>query len=295
LTLGLLVFSSLTPSPVSAQTAPPGGATISIVYKVPPGWSRLTSTSVAPSSVFTIRDGDKVHSLVITSISPKTATDPETYAADEIVKQKAKGAEVTDEGTMTVCEGQPAHRWTVVSASTGTAIQMHFLATAVTGGVAAIVYSHRQDVGDRRDGLDAMETLCPGPFPSPVPAGWTAPKSRAPSSIASLDSPDATSTFVTTYRLIKAEAFSSFEHDATPNGKVLADHRDPCGTGTVHRVDVQVGGQIAEVSVAYLHHTAYKYVYTRPATHEADTGAERALTAFCRSATPVPAGSAVPI
>jgi hypothetical protein len=294
LALGLLVCSPLSPVPATAQAVPPGATAISMLYKPPATWGRMAPSATA-ASVYVVRDGDKVHTLIFQTVSPKTAGDPETYAADQIAAQKTKGAEITDEGATTVCEGQAAHRWSMLTASSGTAVRMHVLAVMVTGGVATAIYTHREDVGDRRDALDAMETLCPGPIPSPVPAGWTAPKSRVPSGgTGSLDSPDATSTFVTTYRPIKAEDFGTFEHGAVPSGAVLADHRDPCGTGTVHRVDVQVGGQIAEVSVAYLHHGAYKYVYTRPAAHEADAGAERALTAFCRALSPVSAASATP-
>lgn len=264
---------------------------MSLAYHVPAGWSRSSLTSSL--STFTIRDGDKVHVLSIHAVPTKTATEVEPYAASQIELEKQHGAEVVDEGASTICDGQPAHRWTVRSASTGVAMETHVLAATITGGIATITYAHRQGIGDRKDALDAMATLCPGPFPSPVPAGWTPPKSRAGSTV-SVESPDGTSTFVTTLRPMEPDKFPAYERDAAPSGTVLADHRDPCAGGTVHRVDVQIGNQIAEVSLGIVHHFAYRYVYTRPAAHEADTGAERALTAFCRPFAPVPTGSASP-
>jgi hypothetical protein len=287
--LGLLVAAAA-PPPALAQSS--GGTTTSMAYHIPAGWSR--QSIVSPANVFVIRDGDKIHTLAIQSVSPKTATEVEPYAASQIASERQRGAEVVDEGATTICDGQPAHRWTVRSASTGIAMETHILAAAITGGIATATYVHRQDVGDRKDALDAMTTLCPGPYPSPVPAGWTAPKNRT-AAVGSIDSPDGTSTFVTAVRPMDPDKFPAYEREASPSGTVLADHRDPCSSGTVHRIDVQIGNQIAEVSVGFLHRFAYRYVYTRPATHEADPGAERALTAFCRPSAPVPAGSASPI
>jgi hypothetical protein len=281
--LGLVAAAIVVSQAAGAQT--PSPIAISMAYKPPSGW-------YSSGSSFYVRDGDKVHTLAFVSVSPKTATDVETYAADRIAAEKQRGAEVADEGPVSACDGQPGHRWTVSSASTGVAMETHVLAALVTGGVATATYGHRQGVGDRRDALDAMLTLCPGPSPNPVPSGWTAPKTRLP--VSSIDSPDATSTFVAAYRLIAPDRFEAFEREALPAGKVVVDRRDPCAGSTVHRVDVQIGGQIAEIAVAYIHRTAYRYVYTRPATHDADGGAERALTAFCRAWTPAADPSAAP-
>lgn len=275
--------------PVLAQSS--SAAAMTLAYRVPTGWSR--STVSASQSSYTIRDGDKVHVLSIQAVPIKSATEVEPYAASQIELEKQHGAEVVDEGASTICDGQPAHRWTVRSASTGVAMETHVLAATITGGIATISYAHRQGIGDRKDALDAMATLCPGPYPSPVPAGWTPPKSRAGVTV-TVESPDGTSTFVTAVRPMDPQRFTAYERDSAPSGTVLADHRDPCSSGTVHRVDVQVGNQIAEVSVGLVHHFAYRYVYTRPASHDADAGAERALTAFCRPFSPVPAGSASP-
>ena len=272
-----------------AQTSAP--ITISMTYKPPTGWSSIAPG--VPGSSYYVRDGDKVHTISFVSISPKAASEVETYAAERIAAERQRGAEVADEGPIAACDGEPAHRWTVSSASTGVAMETHILVAQVTGGLATVTYGHRQGVGDRRDALDAMLTLCPGPFPNPVPAGWTAPKTRL--QVSTLESPDATSTFIATYRPIAPERFEAFERDAMPTGKVVADRHDPCGGATVHRVDVQIGGQVAEISVAYVHRVAYRYVYTRPAAHEADPGAERALTAFCRATSAMPAASSAPI
>ena len=90
---------------------------------------------------------------------------------------------------------------------------------------------------------------------------------------------------------MSADRFDAYEKDAIPTaGTVVSDKREGCGTGSVHRVSVQLGGQIAEVAVAFLHGTAYKYIYTRPAAHEADPAAERTLTAFCRGTGPITPG-----
>ena len=266
---------------------------VSYAFKIPPGWSRNATASGRTSYV--IRDGDKVHLLSITATTK--STDVEAFTAELIGVEKARGAEIIDEGATTICDGEPAHRWTMHSATTGIATEAHFLSVLVTGGIATAIYTHRQDVGDRRDGLDAMATLCPGPFSNPVPAGWTAPKSRIPGGISTpLDSPDATSTFLASYRpLGTTTTIESFEKQNTPSGTVLADRREPCGTGIVHRMDVQVANQVAEISVALVHGFAYRYVYTRPVTHEPDAGAERALTAFCRPSTPLTAASSAPV
>lgn len=276
---------------VAQTTARP--VAVSLAYHMPPGWR--PASGVPSSSTYVIRDGDKVHLLTVRTVPPKTATDVEAYAASEIDRSKQHGAEVVDEGATTVCDGTAAHRWTVRDADGGLPMVMHVLAAAVTGGVATMTYAHRQDVGDRKDGLDAMQTLCPGPYPSPVPVGWTAPKTATATPIARLESPDGTSSFLTAYRLMDADKFPAYEREGAPSGTVLADHRDPCAGGTVHRVDVQVGNQISEVALAYMHHVAYRYVYTRPATHDADAGAERALTSFCRPFSPVASPSNAPV
>lgn len=284
---GLLAAAAAQPVLAQSSSAP----VMSLAYHIPSGWSRASMT--ASVSSFSIRDGDKVHVISIQAVPIKTATEVEPYAASQIELEKQHGAEVVDEGASTICEGQPAHRWTVRSASTGVAMETHVLAATITGGIATIRYAHQMGIGDRKDALDAMSTLCPGPYPSPVPAGWTPPKSRTGGTV-SVESPDGTSTFVTAMRPMEPERFAAYDRDAAPSGTVLADHRDPCSTGTVHRIDVQIGNQISEVSVGLVHHFAYRYVYTRPASHEPDTGAERALTAFCRPFSPVPAGSASP-
>jgi hypothetical protein len=287
----LVVLSISLAQGAGAQTAA-APITISMTYKPPGGW--YSTAPAGAGSSYYVRDGDKVHTLTFASVSPKAASEVEAYAAERIGAERQRGAEVADDGPVTACDGQPAHRWSVVSASTGVAMETHVLAAQVTGGLATATYGHRQGVGDRRDALDAMATLCPGPFPNPVPAGWTAPKTRLP--VATLDSPDSTSTFVASFRPLAPDRFDAFERDAMPAGKVVADRHDPCGSAaTVHRVDVQIGGQIAEIAVAYVHRTAYRYVYTRPAAHEADTGAERALTAFCRATSAIPAASSAPI
>ena len=275
------------PAFAAAQT------TVSYAYKVPPGWTR--SAPVAGRSTYVVRDGDKVHLLSIGATTK--SSDVEAYTAEQIAIEKARGAEIIDEGATTLCDGEPAHRWTMHSASTGVATETHFMSVTVTGGIATMIYTHRQDVGDRRDGLEAMTTLCPGPFSNPVPAGWTPPKSRLPGGLAtSLDSPDATSTFIASYRPLGATTtLDTFEKQNPPSGIVLADRREPCGTGTVHRIDVQVANQIAEISVALVHGFAYRYVYTRPSAHEPDAGAERALTAFCRSSVPLTGASPAPV
>jgi hypothetical protein len=272
----------------SAQTPPPQA--VSLAFKGPAGWIHA---SIASSS-FYIRDGDKLHTLTFGAVSPKLGTDVETYAGEQMAAERLRGAEIVDEGATTICEGVPGHRWTVRTASTGTPMEAHILAVAVTGGVGTATYSHKQGVGDRRDALEAMNNLCPGPFPNPVPAGWTAPKVRTGITLTS-DSPDSTSTFIASYRMISADRFDAFERDSLPGGKIVSDHRDPCGTATVHRIDAQVGNQIAEVAIAYLHNSAYRYVYTRPAAHEADGSAERTLTAFCRANSPIPAGTSAPV
>ncbi|MDB5094177.1 MAG: hypothetical protein JWO85_2278 [Candidatus Eremiobacteraeota bacterium] len=282
------------PSPSSTATpAPTGGTTsITLVYKAPPGWARVSS--VGPGTSYVVQDGDKVHTLTFAAVSPKLGTQVDAYAADRISAERQRGAEVVDEGSTTACEGEPAHRWTILSASTGVATETKVLATTVTGGIATATYTHRQGVGDRRDGLDAMGNLCPGPFPNPVPAGWTAPKARFGITLA-LDSPDATSTFVASYRVMAADRFEVFERDALPKGTVVADRREPCGAGQMHRVDVKIGGQIAEITTTYLHGAGYRYVYTRPASHDADAGAERALSAFCRGASPLSNPASAPV
>ena len=286
--LGLAVAAFAAAGAVAgAQTAAQTPAfSISMAFKPPAGWIATTGGG------FYVRDGDKLHTLAFASVPPKVASDVETYAAERIAAERARGAEVVDDGPITACDGQPAHRWTVTSASSGVAMEAHVLAAVVTGGLATVTYGHRAGVGDRHDALDAMATLCPGPYPNPVPAGWTAPRTRL--AVSTLDSPDATSTFVASYRLLSPERFDAFERESLPTGKVVADHRDPCSGSSVHRLDVQIGGQIAEIAVAYLHRTAYRYVYTRPAAHEADTGAERALTAFCRMWSPLGTASAPP-
>jgi hypothetical protein len=289
-----LASTAQTPAPSASPSASPSPSapvsrSITMTYKGPAGWSR--STALSTGTTYFIQDGDKLHSLAFSPVPPMTASDVETYATQRIEAERKRGAEIVDEGATTICDGEPAHRWTVRSASTGVAMEMHVLATTVTGGVATATYSHKQGIGDRRDGLEAMANLCPGPFPNPVPAGWTGPKVRIPGTVQTLDSPDSTSTFITTYRVMTPDRYDAFEKDAIPTaGTVVSDKRESCGTGSVHRVTVQLGGQITEVAVSFLHGTAYKYVYTRPAAHEADTAVERALTAFCRGTGPIVPG-----
>ncbi|HEY4441893.1 MAG TPA: hypothetical protein VGN14_15635 [Candidatus Elarobacter sp.] len=260
----------------------------------PAGWR----TAFGPGS-YTISDGTgKNHALVFSTAGFTAGTDVEAYAATRIAAERQKGAEVSDGGPTTACDGQPAHRWTIVSASTGTTMETKVLAEVVTGGLATAAYSHPQGVGDRRDALDAMESLCPGPFGNIVPAGWPAPKSamtlRMP--FASLESPDGTSTFIESNRhLATSDLYAAFEQSALPKGTVVTQRTEACGSGQVKLTDVRVGNQIAQVATAFLHHFAYRYVYTRPAEHEIDPGAERALTAFCRSASPFASPGSAPI
>jgi hypothetical protein len=137
-----------------------------------------------------------------------------------------------------------------------------------------------------------MTNICPAPVANAVPAGWAAPRVRFAPSMQSLESPDGTSTFVSSFRTSGPDRFDAFERDAIPHGTVLVDRREPCGSSTtVRRVDVQIGGQISEIAVALVHGTAYKYVYTRPVGHDVDAGADRALTAFCRAVLLPAAGS----
>jgi hypothetical protein len=263
---------------------------VSMTFTVPRGWQQ--STGILPGHVYFVRDGDKVHSLVVRSL-PKTY-DAQTYSAEQMDAERARGADVIDEGTVQVCDGEAAHRWTVHSASTGTSVESHFLTVPVTGGVAVVSYTHQLGVGDRRDALDAMTSVCPGPFPNPVPAGWSAPRNRYAATLA-VESPDATSTFIASYSVLGAARFDAFERANAPRGTILADRREPCGDASVHRLDVQLGGQIAEAALAFLHGTAYRYVYTRPAKHDPDRAAERALTAFCRANAPLPSSSSEPV
>jgi len=283
--------ASPAPSGSPSATAPIARTSVSFLFHPPLGWRRAT---LPPLNTFSIADGTKVH--VLGFVSPRTsATDLDGFVAETMADERKRGADIVDEGPTTVCDGMPAHRWTMHNANTGTAMVTHFLSAAVTGGFATAMYTHAVDVGDRKDGLDAMATLCPGPVANPVPVGWAGrPKTRfptAPSLSETLESPDDTSTFVAQFRMITENYFAGFERDAIPQGVVVSDQHEPCGTGNVHVVDVRVDQQIVEVAVAYLHDVAYKYVYTRPATHDPDAGAERALTAFCRALGPVGPGS----
>jgi hypothetical protein len=273
--------------PVAASAQTPA---VSMTFKVPAGWSQAAGLS--PGQVYFLRAGDELHTLIVRTLPPNTF-DVHAYAAEQMDIELARGAEVVDEGATQICDGEPAHRWTVRSASTGILTETHFLTALVTGGVAIVSYAHQGAVGARRDALEAMANACPGPAPNPVPAGWPAAKNRYGTTLTA-ESPDGTSTFIASYRVLGTSRFDLFERENMPRGDVLADRREPCAGAAVHRVDVQVRGQIAEVAIGLLHGIAYRYAYTRPAKHDADPAAERALTAFCRSGPPLTPGSSEP-
>jgi hypothetical protein len=282
-----VVACAMAPAGARAQSA----AAVSMTFKVPAGWSQ--AAGLAPGEVYFLRVGDTLHTLIVRSLPPKTS-DVHAYAAEQMDIEQSRGAEVLDEGATQICDGEPAHRWTVRSASTGILTETHFLTALVTGGVAIVSYAHQGGVGDRRDALDAMTNVCPGPVANPVPAGWPAAKNRYGTTLTA-ESPDGTSTFIASYRVLGTSRYDVFERDNMPRGDVLADHVEPCAGAAVRRIDVQVRGQIAEVALGLLHGIAYRYAYTRPAKHAADPAAERALTAFCRAGPPLPAGSSEPV
>ena len=260
--------------------------TVSVLFQGPRGWSRR---QVGPRTVFAIADGPVVHMLTVTPLSPREGTDLDTVVASEVARARGLGETVVDEGPTTVCEGTPAHRWSSTGASTGVAIITRHVVVDVSGGLAEALYTHPAAAGDRKDALDAMNDVCPGAVMAPVVTGWayvTRSALAAAPREATLISPDRTSTFTTFSGPLSAAGFELLARNAASGGHVIADRTEPCVTATVRRIDEQIGAQIAEVSVAYVRHIAYKYVYTRPAAHDADAEAERALTSFCRPALP---------
>ena len=280
-----LVAAIIVPLGASAQVpTPPGGAFIvqtstgiSLLFRPPANWT--SAQGRVPT--FSRRDGDAIHMIVV---GPVTDADIDSAALKRITQAKQRGATVVDEGITTICDGQPARQWTATSVNTGTPLQLHQLATHVRGGVAVATYGHPESVKPRADALAALQTLCAGPIITPVPFGWTAPKTSYPG--AAVTSPDESSTFLGTAAPIASDKVATYEREHTMQGTVLTDRTEPCGDTSVRRLDIRNGDQIAETAMAYLDGILYRYVYTRPASRDVDASAERDLTAFCRAPSP---------
>ncbi len=243
-------------------------------------------------TMFVIADGPaKIHG--ITFFGMPTKSDLVTYAAEQMLKAGVHGETVENDGPTTSCGDQPAQRYTVHSLSaSGEATVTHYLITAAYGGMGTAMYTHAASVGDRQDALDAMAKLCPGVAPLAYPLGWTRPKSNMPGFSGTATSPDLSSTFFATSVPLAAQSVADYERRKAIIGTVVSDRTEPCLSGTVHRVDVRAGGQLAEVASTFRRGFEYRAIYTRPAALDPDPAAERALTAFCR---PVDPSAAAPV
>ncbi len=274
----LAVLVLATSSSGFAQTvAPQHVSRVTLNFKPPEGWLAMSS---AIGRISVIRDRQYLH-MVWTQTAPKH--DLDAYATEQMESARKKGADVSDDGVTTACEGTiPAHRWTIRSLNNATPTVGHYLAASVTGGIGVASYSHPQAVGDRQDAIAALASVCPGPHDLVIPNGWPVPpRGMAPYGM-SLVSPDATSTFIGMNRRIAPSAYASFEKANLVIGTVTADRTESCASGTVRHLDVRNGGQLSEITIGYTEGYAYRFIYTRPADHDPDANAETALNAFCR-------------
>ena len=254
-----------------------------MMYHGPPQWR--VARSGALSTYYYVDPPNKVHSIVVTSVT--SDGDIETYTATQIAAFQARGETVEDQGVSTSCDGQPARRFIVRGIGVGNvAMVTHYLVTRIYGGIAMASYAHVASVGDRQDGIDGLAAVCPGPAPERPPLGWAQVKGAAPGGEINSVSPDSTSTFTLLQRPLKETAIAAFENSHAIAGTTLATSSEPCLTTTVKRTSVQAGNQIAEMATAYLHGIEYFATYTRPAAHELDAAADRALTEFCRPIDP---------
>jgi hypothetical protein len=285
-TVSLLLPPQASAQPASSQPASPPPDQPAYAFDMPEGWGFQVRAGV--QQIMTI-GGDDAQHIIRLNVVPNRA-DPDAYAAELIANGRARGEEWTDDGSTTVCDGRPAHRWTTRSVIGAVTVVLHGLATNVTGGLGTAVYGHRGTVPDRPDAMAALTSLCPAPFAMPSIEGWT----RVPTSPVGtvvLNSADKASSFYGSYRRLARERFPNVYRNE-PGATVVRTTDTTCANGLLRRVDLRKGATVEEVAEGYLD-SGYSYVFTyeRPENRAAGPAAERALTAFCQATMPSPAPS----
>lgn len=258
----------------TSATAAPLAVPPSYTFVHPAGW-RPTRAQVNGIVDMTMDHAGTFEMITVFALPPGERN--LDVSAAQLMDLQRKTLAITDEGRTTVC-GQPAYHWTATNANARFPSTQHDELVQTSVGLVHASYSRPSGVPDRPDALDAIAHVCPPPLPNPAIAGWT---SSPVSTGEVLTSPDGHATFDADYFPVDEARFTTNAGKLIPPGTTGDEGTHPCGSGTVHRVDVTNGAHTLEVALVYLNRVAYKYVYTRPAGSPSDPAAERALTAVC--------------